>query len=68
MFKISIIFLVLLTTLLNLPFMACKGSMICQLEREGRKCLKLMMSDTVTEVPMALCVFCAMAPCGVVNL
>jgi len=48
--------------------MAFNGSLICQLEKERRNCLKLVMSDTVTDVLMAFCVSCAMAPCGVVNL
>jgi hypothetical protein len=47
--------------------MSCNGGLICHLEREGRKCSKLVMSDTVTDVLMAFCVFCAMALCGVVN-
>ena len=47
-FQTSIISLVLLT--LPLSFMACKVSLICQLEREGRKCWKLVMSDSVTDV------------------
>jgi len=48
--------------------MARNGSLICQVEREGGKCLKLVTSDSVTDLLMPFCVFCAMAPCGVVNL
>jgi len=47
--------------------MVCNVILICQLEREKRICLKVVMSDTVTEVLMAFCVFFAMVPSVVVN-